>query len=570
MSSKVVPFFPIFHDIDGDPLSAGNIYIGTSGLNPETNPISVYWDAALTTPAAQPIRTIGGYPSRSGSPAALYVGATSYSVTVRNKNGSLITTTLSDSSTVRADELAATDSTVSIAGVDASDVATVSKTVAHYGADSTGVTGANSAFSDADAAGSVIVGKGLYKISANLTITSDMFFYPGSKITVDSGITLTISGDIHAGLLQEIFTGSGSVVITKKFYSIHWFDSVAQSMRSLRASDNVLVCKNMSWSGAEITVNANFFGLGREYLEITGSHTLTGTGGNSTFNNIHFKTPTVGTTLVTVSGVGGMNYRDCQLNPGAGNLMFDWDRDGTTPQICELMQTKFISGKLCKAEDSGSANTYTFHVKESSLFSSTEADLLNPVGGNILVLAIYNTLVNIGHAQLSPNDKIQLKLLAGCTVDDNTTSMAWFDNNSIGFDVLDISANATLSFDSSQRYLGVAPFYAGTGVNAANTNWKTVPSSNLETFNPDLFDEVFYEGTATALTFVQSWVFSTGSGRFKGQRFKLHIVGSIPTSGNNVVVFGRTFNPASNDMQGLRVEGVFDGSSWVCSYSDLI
>lgn len=91
--------FPIFTDVDGNPLNDGYIYVGTAGLNPETNPVQVYWDIALTVPAAQPVRTIGGYPSRSGSPARMYVNGTDYSMTVRNKNGTLIYSTLNQTTT---------------------------------------------------------------------------------------------------------------------------------------------------------------------------------------------------------------------------------------------------------------------------------------------------------------------------------------------------------------------------------------------------------------------------------------------------------------------------------------
>lgn len=86
MPSSIVSPFPVFNDLDGTPLEAGYIYIGQSNLNPETSPINVFWDAALTVPAAQPIRTVGGYPSRSGSPGNIYTAADTYSITVRNRN----------------------------------------------------------------------------------------------------------------------------------------------------------------------------------------------------------------------------------------------------------------------------------------------------------------------------------------------------------------------------------------------------------------------------------------------------------------------------------------------------
>jgi len=86
MSSSIVSPFPVFNDLNGTPLEAGYIYIGQSNLNPETAPINVFWDAACTIPAAQPIRTVGGYASRNGTPSRLYVTADTYSITVRNRN----------------------------------------------------------------------------------------------------------------------------------------------------------------------------------------------------------------------------------------------------------------------------------------------------------------------------------------------------------------------------------------------------------------------------------------------------------------------------------------------------
>jgi hypothetical protein len=86
---SIQPTYPIFTDIDGQPLEAGYVWIGTANLDPQTNPINVYWDAALTIAAPQPIRTLAGYPSRNGTPARLYVNS-DYSIRVMNKNGSTV------------------------------------------------------------------------------------------------------------------------------------------------------------------------------------------------------------------------------------------------------------------------------------------------------------------------------------------------------------------------------------------------------------------------------------------------------------------------------------------------
>lgn len=86
---SIQPTFPIFTETDGLPLENGYIWIGTVNLDPQGNPINVYWDAALTIPAGQPIRTINGYPSRNGTPGRLYVNS-DYSIRVQNSKGSLV------------------------------------------------------------------------------------------------------------------------------------------------------------------------------------------------------------------------------------------------------------------------------------------------------------------------------------------------------------------------------------------------------------------------------------------------------------------------------------------------
>lgn len=87
----VNPPFPLFTDADGQPLDDAYIYIGTANQNPVSNPITVYWDEALTIAAAQPIRTSNGYPMRNGTPSRFYTNA-NYSILVRDKNGSFVYT----------------------------------------------------------------------------------------------------------------------------------------------------------------------------------------------------------------------------------------------------------------------------------------------------------------------------------------------------------------------------------------------------------------------------------------------------------------------------------------------
>lgn len=81
--------YPLFTDDDGAALEDGYIYVGTANLDPVANPVAVYFDSALTIPAAQPIRTSGGYPVYSGSPARLFVNS-DYSIRVNDKTGALV------------------------------------------------------------------------------------------------------------------------------------------------------------------------------------------------------------------------------------------------------------------------------------------------------------------------------------------------------------------------------------------------------------------------------------------------------------------------------------------------
>lgn len=123
-------------DLNGDPLDDGSIYIGTAGLNAETNPITVYWDAAGTQPAAQPIKTRSGVVARNGSPARVYVNAGAYSITVRDKMGRLLASELSISSSVDASGI--TDGTIEEVKLDAALAAKINGALQKSGGTMTG------------------------------------------------------------------------------------------------------------------------------------------------------------------------------------------------------------------------------------------------------------------------------------------------------------------------------------------------------------------------------------------------------------------------------------------------
>jgi hypothetical protein len=83
---SIQPTYPVFTGLDGLPLDAGYIWFGVANLDPQTNPTVVYWDSEQTIVAPQPIRTLNGYPVRSGTPARIFI-ANDYSVRVQDSKG---------------------------------------------------------------------------------------------------------------------------------------------------------------------------------------------------------------------------------------------------------------------------------------------------------------------------------------------------------------------------------------------------------------------------------------------------------------------------------------------------
>lgn len=79
--------YPFFPDINGGPLDGGYVYVGEVDQSPETAPVTVYWDEALTKPALQPLRTQAGYIVRNGTPARVYASGDDVSMLCKRANG---------------------------------------------------------------------------------------------------------------------------------------------------------------------------------------------------------------------------------------------------------------------------------------------------------------------------------------------------------------------------------------------------------------------------------------------------------------------------------------------------
>lgn len=211
--------FPILTDIDGSPLDAGYVYIGQANLDPVAFPKSVYWDASLITPAAQPIRTTGGYPVRNGSPARIYTDG-DYSIRINNKNGTLVYS--SPAATDRMDSAfvgytpAGTGAVATTVQEKLGEYVNIANYVGFVG------NGTNDDKTAVDAAADYcrLSGKGLYcpsgysiKLSSSTSLKGIRNIRIESDIVISTG-TLTVGGNVNTGkfsiLLQSVTNGTST------------------------------------------------------------------------------------------------------------------------------------------------------------------------------------------------------------------------------------------------------------------------------------------------------------------------------------------------------------------------
>lgn len=271
---SIQPTYPIFTETDGLPLENGYIWIGTVNLDPQGNPINVYWDAALTILASQPIRTLNGYPSRSGTPARLYVNS-DYSIRVQNSKGSMVYS--APAATERYNDAV-------ISGINAEDVlydppflggvqtnveAKLAQTVnvKDFGAVGDGSaddTAAIHAAIDALASGTVEFGSGTFVISANIALKSNVSLRGlGATLTFltpyadDTGMLDDSGGAIENVTIDGIVFDGGGTWTNVQFANPYGggnsvgFTNGQRGIALFNSSSKKVTIKNNTFTGLE-------------------------------------------------------------------------------------------------------------------------------------------------------------------------------------------------------------------------------------------------------------------------------------------------------------------------------
>jgi len=129
MAFEIQSPFQQFFDKSGKPINGGSLYVGKANMNPLTDPITVYWDEAATQPAAQPLKVLGGYIVRNGTPSRVYTVEDDYSLILKDQKGVIVYYEKSVTSALDLREQLAASSGSSLVGFLQSGTAAIARTV---------------------------------------------------------------------------------------------------------------------------------------------------------------------------------------------------------------------------------------------------------------------------------------------------------------------------------------------------------------------------------------------------------------------------------------------------------
>lgn len=297
---NIIPPFPVFSDSDGESLENGFVYIGIENLEPITNPISVYWDESMLILASQPIRTVNGYPSRNGTPSNVFAGS-NYSITVKNKKGLIVYTSLSvpnTANTLRSDLADTSDIALgdALVGVKQDIIGAVGNTqhnkntewlsVKDFGAKGDGITNDTAAINLAiSASNAIFFPPGTYMTDGGHNITGKRLF--GSctetcivKLRGTNTAGVMFRGPVTSAAGMGTWGTDGEFTLEKLWIQGNWDGSSGTTVVATSQTNGQTGVVNatgaftsVTVSGSTLTLNSNdsagTFGIG-QYISYAG------------------------------------------------------------------------------------------------------------------------------------------------------------------------------------------------------------------------------------------------------------------------------------------------------------
>ena len=251
-------------DMGGGALDSGSAYVGAENQDPQTNPITVYWDAALTQVAAQPLSISSGYIMHGGARAAVYA-ASAYSMRILNRSGSLVDYIAS----VQPDTLAGSKVSFTQSGSSFSqtvqDKLQQTASIKDFGATGSGTE--NSAVTQAEASSFSYIDLNGLTVTTTLTANSlTKHYFNGTLIALNpNGIASYVKNGVPVDVSEVGNARRKSPILNWSGRNVLWLGTSipAYGFTSLNSYPELVgqalgfTVTNNCWAGSHVTYNVN-------------------------------------------------------------------------------------------------------------------------------------------------------------------------------------------------------------------------------------------------------------------------------------------------------------------------